>query len=486
MSSFAEILYYQPQLRPELPEVIACKEYHEERNVFIRIDEILRSSGLEQEFIALSINEKNMNLEKLSASKRESFCLKCTMALRGNIARMLKNLPHREFCILLPDSMILRWFIGIEQVDAVKAYAKSTSDRLAHWLNEESLQYINAKLVSILNPSGEQQAIDLNLVEDLNFESVFFDSTCLKADIHYPVDWVLLRDLTRTLMKGTVIIRREGLVNRMPQEPLDFLSDMNKLAMKMTSNSRVKDGKKKRKKIYREMQYLAKRIINHARHHLSLLEKRGHELSFSEGRREYLKQRLTAILDQVDAAIDQAYERIIGERQVKNEDKKFSLYNEDINCLSRGKSNAKVEFGNKLWLGETSQGLIVDYVLEKDQTVDSKHVIPALQRITEKGLTSVKKIWGDRGLDSKSNQSELEKLGVYNGICPKSVRDLKDRLDREPDLREGLKRRAATEGRIKILIHDFMGDKPRALTHNLWVLARLPQKEVPVKLPEAA
>jgi len=53
MSSFAEILYYQPQLRPELPEVIACKEYHEERNVFIRIDEKLMKSCV---LLALSKN----------------------------------------------------------------------------------------------------------------------------------------------------------------------------------------------------------------------------------------------------------------------------------------------------------------------------------------------------------------------------------------------------------------------------------------------
>ena len=55
----------------------------------------------------------------------------------------------------------------------------------------------------------------------------------------------------------------------------------------------------------------------------------------------------------------------------------------------------------------------------------------------------------------------------------------------------GLKRRAGTEARIKIITQDFMGDKPRAkgfdnrqmmvgwavLVHNLWVVARLPEQE---------
>ena len=53
----------------------------------------------------------------------------------------------------------------------------------------------------------------------------------------------------------------------MPQEPLSFLSDMNKLAMKMTANNRVNDGKKKRKAVLREMKALSKRIESHARKH---------------------------------------------------------------------------------------------------------------------------------------------------------------------------------------------------------------------------
>ena len=41
----------------------------------------------------------------------------------------------------------------------------------------------------------------------------------------------LLRDATRTLMKATHLIRKHGLKHRMPQEPLEFLSEMNTLCM---------------------------------------------------------------------------------------------------------------------------------------------------------------------------------------------------------------------------------------------------------------
>ncbi len=81
---------------------------------------------------------------------------------------------------------------------------------------------------------------------------------------------------------------------------------------------------------------------------------------------------------------------------------------------------------------------------------------------------------------------------IYDGLCPRSVYKLSERLKNEPWLRPGpgLKRRAGTEARISILNRDFMGEKPRAkgvshrqmmvgwavLTHNLWVLSRLEQK----------
>ena len=52
----------------------------------------------------------------------------------------------------------------------------------------------------------------------------------------------------------------------------------------------------------------------------------------------------------------------------------------DMNTL-RGKSNAEVEFGNNLWLGETREGLIADYLLEKEKTSDAKQIAPAISRL---------------------------------------------------------------------------------------------------------
>ena len=488
---------YQPFLRPDLPQVFGPKEYREERALFIRIDEILIASGLEDEFITLAMEYHGLDLAKSSARQTENFCRNSVLALRSNIARHFKEMDHREFCTRLADSPLLQWFLQIGRVNKIKVFAKSSSDRFSRWIGEAELRSINNKLISLLAAPGTgADPAPFNLKTPVSFDDLFFDSTCLKAPIHFPVDWVLLRDVTRTLMKATVLIRHTGLRHRMPQEPLEFLSDMNTLCMKMTAKNRTKDGNKHRKAVLREMKTLSKRIAKHARKHLDLLTTRSHETTLTPGQIEQISQRIQAILDQLPAAIKQAHERIIGGRKLPNKDKILSLYDPDVQVIVRGKSHAEVEFGNNLWLGETREGFIADYLLEKEKTSDAKQIQPAITRLVSELQLPVGNVWGDRALHSLANEEFLQSHGIRSGLCPRNVIDLAERLGSEPGMREGLKRRAGTEARISILIRDFMGKPARAkgfahrelmvgwavLSHNLWVLARLEQHRLSEEL----
>ncbi len=504
-----QTITYQPFLRPALPEIEGCKEYREERQRFIRIDEILHTSGLENDFIALCVGHQKLDLEKATATRIETLSRHCVLALRSNIARHLKGMDHRDFCVRLADSHLLQWFLQIGRVEGVKAFAKSSSDRFAHIIDEPGLRAINARLIALLagtgTPSRNASApLDLGLKEDLDFDDIYFDSTCLQAPIHYPVDWILLRDATRTLMKATVLIRRTGLRHRMPQEPLAFLSDINTLCMKMTAKFRTKDGRKHRKVVLREMKKLSKRISKHAKNHLKLLTDHGHQTDLKEGQVRQISDRIQSVLNQLPAAIKQAHERMIGGRKLANHEKILSLYDGDVQVIKRGKSGAEVEFGNNLWLGETREGLIIDYLLEKEKTSDPKQIKPALKRLIDQQSLPLKNAWSDRGIHSNANEKLLEKYGIRSGLCPRDVGELSNRLENEPGMREGLKRRAGTEARVSIIIRDFMGKPPRAkgfehremmvgwavLSHNLWVLARLERaaadEEIEEEIPEAA
>jgi len=481
---------FQPDLRRELPLVEGPKEYREQRDLFLRLDKLLIQSGLECAFIEKSLAHRKIDLSKLSPKQIERLNEGCVLAFRSNIARQITGTNHREFCIRLADSSLLQWFLNVGKVDSIKAFAKSTSDRFAHCIDVASLQQLNSELIAQLNTNCEG-GVGTDLAEPISFSDIYFDSTCLKAPIHHPVDWVLLRDATRTLMKATDRIRKHGLRKRMPQEALSFLSDMNTLSMAMTAKNRTKDGKQHRKAVLRRMKKLLKRVEKHAKAHLNLLKEKAEDSQLSPGVVQHIITQSEAILEQIPTIIKQAHERIIGGRKVSNKDKVLSLYDEDVQVIKRGKSNAEVEFGNNLWIGENSDGLIVDYLLEKNKTNDSKQIEPAMTRLVTEQSLPVKSIWGDRALQSDENEETLNSHGIRSGLCPRDVKELSERLNNEPGMREGLKRRAGTEARISIIIRKFMGTPARAkgfkhremmvgwavLSHNLWKLARMAEKD---------
>ncbi|HKI80101.1 MAG TPA: transposase, partial [Pseudodesulfovibrio sp.] len=194
--------------------------------------------------------------------------------------------------------------------------------------------------------------------------------------------------------------------------------------------------------------------------------------------------------------------RIIGERKVANEDKILSLYEPEVRVIVRGKAGAGVEFGNTLLIAEQAHGVVVDWRLyEESAPADSGQLPGSLERLEQRvGEGVIDAMVGDRGFDSQANRERLKGKGIFNGLCPRGVAELKRR-------RHGARfgqlqrRRAQTEARIAILKNDFLGRPMRqkgyanrklgvgwsGLAHNLWVLARLQQAdEAKVPLSVAA
>ena len=64
------------------------------------------------------------------------------------------------------------------------------------------------------------------------------------------------------------------------------------------------------------------------------------------------------IIEALPAAVKQARERIIGGRQVANDEKILSLFEPHIHVIVRGKAGEEVEFGNLLVLGEQIDGML--------------------------------------------------------------------------------------------------------------------------------
>lgn len=498
--SINNILPFQPELRPALPTIEGNVDYQEFRRQLERMDEILVQGGLENKVLTMSLKRWMGNHSNPPSPKQvQAFQFQTRKAFRCNHVRTLLGEGFREMSCRMADSALLQRFCLIDRLDTIRVPSKSTLQRYSEWFSVEEIQKIHGYL---LNAACEevkkgQQALDLK--EPLGIEEYFLDTSCVKANVHFPVDWVLLRDGTRTLMKAVKLIRNHGLKHRMGV-PESFLRQINHLSIQMSHARRRSESKKERKRVLRLMKRQIKVIAAHALRHRQLLEEKWSESDLSQKQAEQILRRIDGVLELLPRAQKQAHERIIGERPVENAEKILSLYEREIRVIVRGKAGAEVEFGNTLVLGEQKDGVIVDWKLIEEQApADGKLVVESIQRVQQTLGRNIGAATTDRGFESSSNVQWLKEHKIYNGLCPKDPRELKRRL-RSKKFRRLQRRRAQTEARLAIFKNQFLGKPMRSkgfghraiqvgwgvLTHNLWVIARLPVMAEEKSLKKAA
>jgi hypothetical protein len=484
--SDAIIIPFELSLPQVLPTIEGNVDYRDFRDQLRRIDELLLQSGLENLLLEADLRGWLAGRKQVSAKAQQNRQLHARRALRCNIARHLLRLDFRGFAARLADSPVLQFFVGIGEVDRVRVPSKSTLQRYDQWWEEAAVRQLTCQLLC----QGAQAPEKLLLIEPLDLETAFLDTTCLAANIHYPVDWVLLRDATRTLMKAIQLIRDQGLKHRM-EAPESFISRINKLCIAMTHAWNKEEGQRQRKQTLRKMDRLVGTVRAHAQRYRDLLQANWSQTQWTQPQAQQVLGRMDRVLEQLPKARAQARQRILKGQPVENKEKILSLYESEVHVIVRKKAGAEVEFGNTLLLAENPQGVILDWELFKDSAPADTQLLPRSVGRMEKAYgQGPKAVAADRGFDSQTNQIGLESEGIYNAVCPRSVRQLKKR-NRSWKFKRLQKRRAQTEGRIGIFKNVFIGQPMRSkgfehrqltvtwtvLTHNLWVMARLPRVE---------
>jgi hypothetical protein len=483
------IIPFPTDLRPRLPTIVGNVDYLTLCQRLQQIESLLQASGLEADFVEKALQDwlKPKPASRLpTARQQQQFQLRSRRALRCTILRTLLQEDYRGFSCALAGSPLYQWFCLVDALDEVRVPSKSELQRFAHWLDAAQMRQIMERLLLV----GMEPAGPLDLKEPVNLEEYFVDTTALKANVHFPVDWVLLRDATRTLMKALTLIRREGLKARM-EPPAEFLRRINRLCIEMTHSRRKAESRKERKRILRGMKKLVKVVGRHARKHRDLLDQEWEKTAWTRRQAEQVLGRIDQVLELLPRAQKQAHERIIGERKVDNAEKILSLYEPNIQVLVRGKAGAEVEFGNKLLLGENRQGIILDFqTWPESAPADASVLVESLERVVVGLKKKMGAVGGDRGFASKANRVGLAEAEIFDSLCPRSPAALKERM-KEPRFVRMQKRRSQTEGRISILQRGFLGRPMRAkgfahrelavawgvLTHNLWMLARLKREK---------
>ena len=485
----ANIIPFPLPLPQSLPTIEGNVDYRDFRDQLLRINDLLVQSQLETQMLEADLQRWLAGQKRVSAKAQQNHQFHARRALRCNIARSLIQEDYRGFAARLADSPLLQFFCDIGEVDRVVVPSKSTLQRYFTWWPEAEVR----RLIQQLLVQGAQAPERLELAQPLDLESAFLDSTCLCANIHYPADWVLLRDATRSLMGSVRLIRDQGLKHRM-EEPETFISRINGLCIKMTHAWNRQDAQvsqRLRKQTLRQMDRLVGTVRNHARRYRELLDAHWEQTDWTRPQAEQVLGRMDEVLEQLPKARQQARQRILKGQLVPSEEKILSLYEADVHVIVRKKAGAQVEFGNTLFLAENPQGLILDWELFRESAPADAALLPrSVARMQQAYAPGPQALGADRGFDSELNRFGLNLEGIFNAVCPRSPRRLRQR-NRSWKFKRLQRRRAQTEGRIGIVKNVFLGGRMRCkgfehreltvtwtvLVHNLWVLARLPQAQ---------
>lgn len=495
----SDTISFQPELVETLPQILDNKEYSEYRRLLDRVDEILKLTGMDLEFAERhleAIEEARLAAgvaKAMSAKQVQAATRYAVKAYRCTLAGLLLRKPYRELSILLADSATLRQFCTISRIEnRVRVPSKSSLQRFANLFDEDFLR----SQVDLLISKAASEGNMLGLRNPFNVEDIFVDATCMKANIHFPVDWVLMTDCMRTMLQAIIVIRKHGLKHRIP-DPKGLISKINAMSMTLTSASRNRGAKKERKKYFRELKKIAQVIRKHATRYADLLRsERADRTDLTEAEAACILGRLDRMIRLLPEACVQANTRIISGGLVENKEKLLSVYHDDVNVIKRGKAGGQVEFGNTLFLAEQADGVIVDWKLYRADIKEPQATEETINRLTDELEYDIKSMTGDRGCQTIPLNKQLNKKGIFNGLCPRSPLEFSERM-KEEKFRLCQKRRAQTEGRIGILKNAFLDgslyerkfeDKEvkvawAVLIHNLWVIARLPVEEAE---PESA
>ena len=469
---------FQTNLRPPVSTIYGPADYRDFRKQLEAIDTLLDTTGMEDRLIANKITKKSTQYQIEYIH----------MELRVIILLNLTNESYRKLAFQLADSYLYRWFIGINEFSQLKPPSKSSIQRAEHKWDKEEISEIILHLNRKIFDPGKSEEI-LYSDSPLDYSKVYADSTCIKANIHHPVDWLLFRDAVKTIIGGIKLIRSQGILNRM-KEPDDFVRKVNKLTIEMTHASRNRNGARLQKKILRRMKKLLKKVEKHGYRYYSLLKQKWEITEWSKKQADQVLQRISNILEQIPSIVDIAHRRIIGGKKVPNSEKILSLYEKNVHVIKRGKFDANVEFGNGFYLAEQEDGLIVDWDFFSVKPLsDTKILQKTTLRIKENYSQESFSIATDRGFNSKTNDKFLDKENIFNATCPRDPKTLKIKMADEK-FREAQKRRAQTEARIGIFKNKFIGNKIlrkgidnrgtkiiwSILIHNLWIVARIANK----------
>src|SRR5882757_1373571 len=381
--------------------------------------------------------------------------------LRSLVLMRVKNWDYRELRERIADGYTLRLFTGFRCRPVPKHNA---FHRAFVRLTPATLRAVNDLVV--------KAAVDLGLEDGTKLR---VHTTVVQTDIHHPTDNTLLWDAVRVL---TRLVGR--LAKAMKLRRIKGFRDRRRSArrrmyeiQRMTTRQRHEQQTGK----YRELIGIAEEVVEGARVVLEKTSKtRGKDMLAAVAIEEIRKD-IEHYCGLGSRVIDQARRRVLNGEQVPTAEKVYSIFEPHTDLLKRGKVRTPIEFGHKVFLAESAQGLITQYEVLKGNPSDEIHVAPSLERHLESFGRAPELYGSDRGFFSEQNVASCAQEGVTVVCIPQrggKKTPEREAYEKSADFKAGQRFRAGIEGRISVLFRGRGMKRCLAEGHErfeLWVAA---------------
>jgi IS5 family transposase len=357
--------------------------------------------------------------------------------LRSLILMRVKNWNYRELRERITDGYTLRQFTDFYCQPVPKHDA---FNRAFNRLTPKTLQAVNELVV--------QAAVDVGLEDG---QRLRVDTTVVQTDIHHPTDSTLLWDVVRVVtrlvlcLSAAVQQRIQGFRNR---------TRAARRRMQEIQRMTPKERYQRQTEKYRELIGVTEEVVNSAQKVVEQTRKaRGKDL-VAEMAIPALRKEIDHYCELGDRVIDQARRRVLQGEQVPTAEKIYSIFETHTDLIKRGKMQTPIEFGHKVFLAESAQGLITQYEVLEGNPGDDQQVEPSLARHQENFRRAPAVYSSDRGFFSETNVKSCKKKGVKVVCIPqrggkKTVQ--RQAYEKSPAFKEGQRFRAGIEGRISVL-----------------------------------
>ncbi|MGO9261178.1 MAG: transposase [Bryobacteraceae bacterium] len=133
---------------------------------------------------------------------------------------------------------------------------------------------------------------------------------------------------------------------------------------------------------------------------------------------DQLCQQITTYCELGGKVMDQTRRRVLDGEQVPVDEKVYSIFEDHTQSIKRGKQRTPVEFGHKVFLAESAQGLITDYPVLDGNPADTAQVKTSLERHRQVFQRGPEWYAGDRGFYSVENEEHCRQAGAGQVCIP--------------------------------------------------------------------